>query len=311
MTSFSSMFNLNSLMKDEDDVDDVLVIDVSNLSVATVMNNFKPASQDTINQEIVRHIVLDTIRNNVLKFKGEYPEVVLAFDDNKYWRRNLAWYYKKHRQIDREKSDWDWERLNGFLNPTYDEVRTVLPYHGIRVDYAEADDVIAVVTKDAVAKGKRVLIVSADSDFAALQKYKGVLQWSPTLKKWVTPKHGSPMADLRMKIIKGDKKDSIACIKIRNDYIVTKVEGERAPSVMQKELDVWLTAEDPTVDMPEDWASRYRENERLRDFDFIPKDIEKSILDVYHGPKAGSKSAMEKYFMEHKLKRMFERMSDF
>ncbi|QDH49150.1 ribonuclease [Pantoea phage Phynn] len=311
MTSFSSMFNLNSLMKDQDDVDDVVIIDVSNIATATLMANFRPATQDSINESIIRHIVLDTIRSNVVKFKGEYPEIVLAFDDNKYWRRNKAWYYKKHRKAEKEKSDWDWDRLSGFLNPTYDEVRTTLPYKGIRVDFAEADDVIAVVTKDAVAKGKRVLIVSADSDFAALQKFPSVKQWSPTLKKWVTCKHGSPEADLRMKIIKGDKKDSIACIKIRSDYIVTKVEGERAPSIMQKELDVWLESVDPTIEMTPEMAARYRENEELRDFEFIPKDIENSILEVYNAPKIGSRAKFERYCMDHKLSRIFEKMSDF
>nr|DAG58158.1 MAG TPA: RnaseH [Caudoviricetes sp.] len=311
MSSFASMFNLNSLMSNDDDPVDVMCIDISNLSVATLMNNFKPKDQNDINQQIVRHIVLDTIRHNVVKFKGEYPEIVLAFDDNKYWRRSKAWYYKKKRKMEQEASDWDWDRLNGFLHPTYDEIRANLPYKGIRVDFAEADDVIGVVTRKAVSEGKRVLIVSADGDFAALQKYQGVRQWSPTQKKWVTPKYGSPRNDLRMKIIKGDKKDSIACIKIRNDYIVTKVEGERAPSIYAAELEAWLEADDPTVGMPEEWAIRYRENEELRDFDFIPKDVATAIEEAYNAPKIGNKAKMEKYFMECKLTRMYEKLSDF
>lgn len=312
MASMTSLFsNLNSLMKDEDDTDDVMIIDISNISVATLMNNFKPANQNDISLSIVRHLVLDTLRNNVVKFKGEYPEIVIAFDDNKYWRRSKAWYYKKKRSIDHENSDWDWDRLNSFLHPTFDEIRTVMPYKGIRVDFAEADDVIGVVTKDAVAKGKRVLIVSADTDFIELQKYSGVRQWSPTLKKWVKPKYGSPRNDLRMKIIKGDKKDSIACIKARSDYILSKVEGERAPAIRASELEIWLDAVDPTTEMPPEWAARYKENEILRDFDFIPKDIADSILEAYNSPKLGSKSKMETYFMENKLKRMFEKLSDF
>lgn len=247
MSSFASMFNLNKLMQDEGEPDDTMVIDISNISIATLMNNFKPKEQASITIEMIRHLVLDTLRFNVVKFKGEYPEIVIAFDDRNYWRRQKAWYYKKRRQIEHEESEWDWDRLNNFLNPVFEEIRQNMPYLGLKVEFAEADDIIAVVTKKAVGEGRRVLVVSADSDFTQLQKYNGVRQWSPTQKKWVTPKYGSPRNDLRYKNIKGDKKDSIACIKIRNDYIVTKVEGERAPAVKSSELEAWLEADDPTT----------------------------------------------------------------
>lgn len=36
---------------------------------------------------------------------------------------------------------------------------------------------------------------------------------------------------------------------MRNDYIVTKVEGERAPQIRANELELWLDADDPTVHM--------------------------------------------------------------
>lgn len=311
MSSFASMFNLNKLMQDEGEPDDTMVIDISNISIATLMNNFKPKEQASITIEMIRHLVLDTLRFNVVKFKGEYPEIVIAFDDRNYWRRQKAWYYKKRRQIEHEESEWDWDRLNNFLNPVFEEIRQNMPYLGLKVEFAEADDIIAVVTKKAVGEGRRVLVVSADSDFTQLQKYNGVRQWSPPQKKWVTPKYGSPRNDLRYKNIKGDKKDSIACIKIRNDYIVTNVEGERAPAVKSSELEAWLEADDPTTLMTPEWAARYKENEELRDFEFIPKDIENSIIEAYNTPKSGSKAKMERYFMDNKLSRMFEKLSDF
>ncbi|BEH83573.1 hypothetical protein [Klebsiella phage phiKp_4] len=311
MSSFASMFNLNKLMQDEGEPDDTMIIDISNISIATLMNNFKPKEQASITIEMIRHLVLDTLRFNVVKFKGEYPEIVIAFDDRNYWRRQKAWYYKKRRQIEHEESEWDWDRLNNFLNPVFEEIRQNMPYLGLKVEFAEADDIIAVVTKKAVGEGRRVLVVSADSDFTQLQKYNGVRQWSPPQKKWVTPKYGSPRNDLRYKNIKGDKKDSIACIKIRNDYIVTKVEGERAPAVKSSELEAWLEADDPTTLMTPEWAARYKENEELRDFEFIPKDIENSIIEAYNTPKSGSKAKMERYFMDNKLSRMFEKLSDF
>lgn len=310
--SMTSLFsNLNVLMQEDDHVDDLMVVDTSNIAVATLMANFLPKTQNDINIDIVRHLICDTIRQNVMRFKAEYPDIVLALDSNKYWRKTVAPYYKKKRKEEHEKSDWDWDRLNGFLNPVYGEVRDNLPYKALQIDYAEGDDVIAVLCKKAVAEGRRVLVVSADSDGVQLQRYSGVVQWSPTQKKWVKPKYGTPQNDLRMKIIKGDKKDSIASIKSRSDYVATRVEGERAPSIMQKELDVWLDAVDPTLEMTPEMAARYKENERLRDFNFIPKDVENAILEAYNAPKIGNKSKMQKYFIQNRMVRMAEKMSDF
>lgn len=310
--SMTSLFsNLNVLMQDDDHVDDLMIVDTSNIAVATLMANFVPKTQNDINIDIVRHLICDTIRQNVMRFKSEYPDIVLALDSNKYWRKTVAPYYKKKRKEEHEKSEWDWDRLNSFLNPVYGEVREFLPYKALQVDYAEGDDVIGVLTKKAVAEGRRVLVVSADGDGVQLQKYSGVMQWSPTQKKWVKPKYGTPQNDLRMKIIKGDKKDSIASIKSRSDYVATRVEGERAPSIMQKELDVWLDAVDPTLDMTPEMAARYKENERLRDFDFIPKDVANSILEAYNAPKLGNKSKMHKYFVSNRMVRMVEKISDF
>ena len=93
--------------------------------------------------------------------------------------------------------------------------------------------------------------------------------------------------------------------------MATRVEGERAPSIMQKELDVWLEAVDPTLDMTPEMAARYKENERLRDFNFIPKDVENAILEAYNAPKIGNKSKMQKYFIQNRMVRMAEKMSDF
>lgn len=308
----TSLFkNLNVLMDDDDDDNDLMVVDISNIAVATLMANYKPKEQNQINMNIVRHLICDTIRYNVTKFRDEYPDIVLALDSEKQWRRTVAAYYKKKRQLDRVESDWDWDRLSGFLNPAYQEVKEFLPYKTIQVNFAEGDDVIAVLTKHAVAQGRRVLVVSADSDGVHLQKYAGVRQWSPTQKKWVLPKYGSPRNDLRMKIIKGDKKDSIASIKSRSDYVATRVEGERAPSIMAGELERWFEMEDPTVDMTPEMAARYKENEILRDSDFIPKDVADSILEAYNAPQIGSKSKMHSYFIQHQMMRMIDKINDF
>ncbi|QPI18004.1 ribonuclease [Pectobacterium phage POP12] len=315
LMSMASMFNLNALMQDDKKEDeDVCVMDISNLAFATLFANYSVKEQNEINQNTIRHIILDTVRANVMKFKNNYPDIVLALDDNKYWRRNVAPYYKQKRRMEKAASDWDWDRLNSFIFPVYEELRQNLPYKVIRADFAEGDDIMGVITKNAVAEGKLVMVVSSDSDEVQLQKYSGVKQWSPTQKKLVTPKYGSPINDLRMKIIKGDAKDSIACIKMRSDYIISKVDGERAPQIRSTELEEWLDAVDPVSLIEKvnpEWAKRYKENEILRDFDFIPVDIQENIMIQYKQPNIGNKSKMSAYFIKNGLVRLYEKINDF
>lgn len=305
-----SLFGLKTEQK-EKVVNDTLVMDVSTLTIATIMNNFKPKEQYTIDIVYIRHIVLDTIRFNVVKFKMNYPDIVLALDSGVSWRRNVAPYYKKKRESDKIESEWDWEHLNSLIGSVYSELIEYLPYKVISVRYAEGDDIIAVVTKYVVSNGKSVMIVAADSDMVQLQKYSGVMQWSPTQKKFVVPKYGCYRNDLRIKIIKGDKKDSIAPIKMRSDYIVTKVDGERSPSIKEKELLALLEADDPTTLLSDEHAKRYKENEILRDFDFIPSDIANRILEEYNAPNKGNRSKMQDYFRTHQLYKMLEKITDF
>ena len=61
--------NLNDFMG-ETTKDDVNIIDASQLIIATIMANFTP---EDVNERMLRHLILDTVRNNVKKFKNEFP----------------------------------------------------------------------------------------------------------------------------------------------------------------------------------------------------------------------------------------------
>jgi UV DNA damage endonuclease len=81
----------------------------------------------------------------------------------------------------------------------------------IRVNGAEADDVIAILTQFFLEKGQQVIVVANDSDYTQLLSHPKVKIYNP--KGWNTVECGDPQAALEEKIIAGDKSDNIRSIK--------------------------------------------------------------------------------------------------
>mgnify|MGYP003643705348 CR=1 FL=1 len=53
---------------------------------------------DEIEEDMVRHIVLNTLRIYKKRFQSEYGELVLTYDGGKYWRKDIFPYYKAARK---------------------------------------------------------------------------------------------------------------------------------------------------------------------------------------------------------------------
>ena len=56
-----------------------------------------------IEEDLLRHMILNTLRYNIKQFKDEYGEVVLCADNRKYWRKEFFPFYKAGRRKAREK----------------------------------------------------------------------------------------------------------------------------------------------------------------------------------------------------------------
>lgn len=293
----------------------VNIVDFSQIVLSTMMATYKP--NDEINIDIMRHLCLNTLRSNVLKNKQRYPTVVIAVDaKDGYWRRELAYYYKKNRKAARDKDEWDWDTIFEGMNTVVEEIKENLPYIVVNKSKTEADDVIGVLTKHIAENHPTcpILITSADGDFTQLHKYKQVKQWSPIQKKWVLPKNGSPLADLRFKIVKGDRKDGISTIMECSDWNFTKPEGARSkPINTNKFLNPIIQAEDPlSLDfLTDDQKKRYKENEILLDFEKIPAKISEPIIDEFVNGKVASRSKIYPYFVSKRLMKLLDSVNEF
>lgn len=128
---------------------------------------------DAVQPDLIRHVILNTLRSLKKKFGKQYGDLVIASDDRHYWRRDVFPFYKGNRKAEREKSDFDWLMIFSTISAVCDELREYFPYRVIKVPGAEADDVIATLCQRRPS-AEPVLIVSNDKDFVQLLRYENV-----------------------------------------------------------------------------------------------------------------------------------------
>jgi hypothetical protein len=283
----------------------MIIIDLSQVMIATLMAQLGNHTNAEVDENLLRHMVLNSIRANKVKFSPEYGEFVIAADGKMSWRKEFFPYYKANRKRDRDASELNWNLIFESLNKIRDELKTYFPYRVIHLDGAEADDVIATLVKNRTNGMEKTLVLSGDKDFQQLQRYANVKQYSPVLKKFITCKN--PEAFLKEHIIRGDVGDGIPNFLSSDDSLVA---GTRQKPISSKKLESWLLA-DPAEFCTESMLRGFKRNQQLVDFDFIPKEIERAILDEYAAQADKGRGQLFNYFVTNKLKGLTEAINDF
>ncbi len=283
-----------------------MLVDLNQVLISNLMQHLKHIAKDhTIDENLLRHMAINTIRSNVKQFKSKYPNVILCCDNRKYWRRDYFPFYKSQRKHDREASGLDWGMIFDSLNKIRDELKEFFPYKVLDVDGAEADDVIAVLTARLASNGG-VLILSSDKDFGQLQKYPNVTQYSPILKRFI--KIDNPKTFIKEHIIRGDRGDGIPNFLSADN---TFAAGERQKVINTKRLQEWLSQDAETFCTNDTMLRGFKRNQTLVDFDYIPNEIQQKIVSAYDDAKPASKEKMLNYFISKGLKVMIESINDF
>jgi hypothetical protein len=263
------------------------------------------SSKTAVEESLVRHMILNSLRTYVKKFRDSHgPEVIIACDNKKYWRRDIFPHYKASRKKIREASGHDWATIFECLSKIKQELKDYSPYKVIDVDTAEADDIIAVLAMKYSATQK-VMILSSDKDFAQLQKYPNVEQYSPILKKHI--KEPLPAAQLKQLIIRGDKGDGIPNILSADDCFVT---ATRQKPITEAKIIKWMNQQ-PSEFCTEEMLRNYNRNEMLIDLIKIPNGLKQNILDTYGDTKAKTKQQFMNYLMSNRLKNLLEVIDEF
>lgn len=282
----------------------MIIFDFNQVAISNLMEQIG-SSKTTVDESLVRHMILNTIRTYVKKYKSSHgPEIIIACDNKKYWRREIYPHYKAGRKKARESSGHDWNTIFECLGKIKQELKDHSPYKVIDVDTCEADDIIATLTLKFSATEK-IMILSSDKDFAQLQKFPNVEQYSPILKKQI--KEPLPAAQLKQLIIRGDKGDGIPNILSADDVFVT---GGRQKPITETKLIGWMNQE-PKEFCNEEMLRNYSRNETLIDLTKIPESLKVAILDTYENAKGKTKQEFMNYMIANRLKNLLEVIDEF
>jgi len=276
-----------------------LLVDFSQIVIGSYMT---AAKYSTVDMDVIRPAVLNTLRIYRNKFVSEYGELILCCDDRKTWRKDIFPNYKASRKKTRKVSGIDWQNLYDCLNQLKDELRYWFPYKLIQVEKAEADDIIAILVN---LIHERTLILSSDKDFVQLQTFN-IRQYSPMQKKFVDSE--SAERSLHEKIVRGDVGDGIP--NIMSDDNVFIDEGRRQKPVTKKKVDAWYEL-DPDMYCTAEMLRNYKRNKQLVDLGEVPESIRINITKQFDTTQVGERSRLLTYFVNHRLKNLTESLSEF
>ena len=287
----------------------MIIIDMNQISLASLMMHLNMTKTKEPDENMVRHMILNSVRMYRTMFNEEYGEVILTYDSKHYWRRDFFPQYKSNRKKGREKDSKDWDAIFEVLNKIKSEIKENLPYKFLEVYGAEADDIIATIckytqTEKDRSKNEKVIIISGDKDFIQLQKYMNVKQYSPILKKLVNG--SNPETYIKEHILKGDTSDGVPNILSPDN---TFTDGLRQRPLGKKKIEVWLDMD--ISEFKDEVKRNYQRNEKLIDLSKIPNELENEILTEFRGAPHGDRSKLLNYFIKSRLKNLTETIGEF
>jgi hypothetical protein len=282
----------------------MIIFDFNQVAISNLMEQIGN-SKSSVDESLVRHMILNTIRTYVKKFKESYgPEVVIACDSKNFWRKEFFPYYKASRKKSRDSSGHDWNSIFSCLNKIREELKEYSPYKVIEVETCEADDIIASLVQK-YSSMQKIMILSSDKDFIQLQRYPNVEQYSPILKKFIKCKN--PLVDLKELIIRGDKGDGIPNILSDDDCFVN---GVRQKSITESKLNSWINLP-PNEFCDSKMITNFSRNETLIDLTKIPNSLQLNIFEQYDSVKPKSKQVFMNYMIVNRLKNLLEIIDEF
>ena len=285
----------------------MLLVDFNQVVISNFMTQVGNHTNIPLDEGLLRHMILNTIRLNRNKFADKYGEMVICCDSKKYWRRDVFPYYKASRKKDREASGVDWNTMFNTLSTVRQELIDNFPYKTLMIEGAEADDIIGTLVHKYNQYEKEILILSSDKDFMQLQVYDNVKQYSPVHKKFIR----TADAELYLKehIIKGDRGDGIPNVASPDSVFVT---GGRQKPMRKKLIEQIANTNVFTAgDVSEEIKRNFARNKQLVDLSETPKELQDEIVNAYTNYEMKDRSGLFNYFVNNKLKNLMENLSEF
>ena len=281
----------------------MILVDMNQVTISNLMIQIK---DEPLSEDLVRHMVLNSLRSYKTKFSKDFGELVLCYDDKHCWRKDYFPYYKQNRKKARSESSLNWNELFDILTKIQNELEENFPYKVLKINGAEADDIIAILSNKISSTPnlyEEILIISGDKDFIQLHQSDNVKQYSPTLKKFVVDEN--PEQYKFEHIVRGDKGDGVPNVLSQDTVFV---EDLRQRPITKKKLTEWKENGIPEGEI----KRNYQRNKTLIDFDSIPNELGELIYNMWVDKITQSdRSKILPYFMKHRLKELTEKLGDF
>lgn len=284
-----------------------ILVDYNQVILASLFVSIGNHTNAEVDENMIRHMFLNSLRFNRKKFTEEFGEIVICADGKNSWRRTAFPYYKAGRRKSREESELNWNELFRIMAQIRDEVNEVFPYKVLHFDGCEADDIIGTICHtygtELNTGGEQFLVLSGDKDYIQLHKYANVKQYNPVMKKWV--QNPDPDKYLLEHVIRGDGGDGVPNILSPDNCIVV---GERQKVLTAKRMAELLKGPD---NMDETTKTRYFRNKMMIDLNEVPDRYKKMIIEEYEKEKTVGRSGLFNFFIEKRLKNLLTDIQDF
>lgn len=270
----------------------MILVDINQILLAHIL--FQSKTNKDFDENLIRRLILSSLMKCKNKFHY-YGKIIICSDSRNYWRKKSFPYYKSTRKREREDSNLDWESIYTLCHKLKSEIESNLPFQFLQIDGAEADDIIAVIT-ELKYKEEKILIYSADKDFAQLQIYPSVYQYNPIQNEFIVQK--DPLRFLKEHIIMGDRSDGIPNILSQDDTFVI---GKRQKSITKKNIEFFVNSVPEEFCKDSETLANYRRNFMLIDFSQIPSYIKESIIERYNNTINKNKKTNLQYYISNNL----------
>jgi hypothetical protein len=279
----------------------MILVDLNQVMISNLMAQIGGQKDFVIDEDLFRHMALNSLRGYKKKFGNEYGDLVICCDDKNFWRKQLFPPYKAHRKKARDKSDYDWPNIFNCLNRVRAEIKEFFPYKFIHIEHAEADDIIGTLCEHITMEP--VLILSGDKDFIQCQVYPLVDQYDPIRKMFI--KHEDPVRYLKEHIMKGDRGDGIPNFISEGECFIN---GGRQRPLRKTFIDKVVYQGQDALDDKQ--KAGWERNEKLVDLRWVPAYIKNEAIEQYQESGQG-RDKMFGYFVHYKLTTLMENISEF
>jgi len=281
----------------------MILLDYSQIALSNII------VQKLNDENMIRHMILNSIRMYNKKYRDEYGQMVICADGMNTWRKDYFPLYKAHRKKNRSESDQDWTEIFRILNLVRDEIKENLPYKVLHMEGLEADDIIGslVLNTQEFGQSEPVMIISSDKDFIQLQKYSNVKQFSPIQKKMVSDPN--PRSYMFEHIMRGDKGDGIPNVLSPDNAIMDDI---RQSPMTKKKIEYWAENADNLRDvMTSEEYRNYQRNKTLIDLAEIPSELQNNVINTYESQKPAMKMRVLNYLIKKRCNHLIEVVEEF